>query len=161
MNMFKFGTSIYYKEHMDELEDHFNWIEDDGCEKTLCSRTFTHEEDDFQFDYCYVIHTYMADKVVCFLSLCVVTGYENVADAYYNGFPIVFERAMLPGDIDGPDVLQWMEYAANAYTSIDRIRGFYLDRPANNFGFTGWDFIDFALGRKTMEDKLKEITNGA
>lgn len=39
---------------------------------------------------------------------------------------------------------------------IDSLRGFYLDRPQNRFGMTGWDWLEMTVTDKQFGDIVKE-----
>ena len=44
-------------------------------------------------------------------------------------------------------VEDYMYKVGNIIEPLDRMRGFYLDRPINKLGSTGWDLIFNCLGR--------------
>ena len=167
MATFKFGDTVYNKPTMSDWNDKLSPIYDDSNQFTAISRTFTHEEDDFTFDYVYVVNAYLYEDhcVGCELLFVVMTGYEDAFDALQDGYIVPFETESIyygDGDchtclIDHPAILEWVTNAANAFEVCDRLRGFYLDRHLNMIGYTGWDFVNFSLGRDSMDDWLDRV----
>lgn len=60
------------------------------------------------------------------------------------------------GEYDKESSDQWDEDALNGFAtivpSIDFMRGFWLDRPMNAVGMTGWDFLEMSLTEKSFRD---------
>lgn len=51
---------------------------------------------------------------------------------------------------------QWNENILNGFATaietINSLRGFYLDRPVNRLGMTGWDFLEMAMSDKEISN---------
>ena len=81
-------------------------------------------------------------------------------DLHFSGdFEVCLSHEEIPLGEDGywedPKVMQKLDIAANAVSTIDALRGFYLDRPQTGLGLTGWDYIY----QKTRDEDYREQVN--
>ena len=145
-------------------------LTDEG-EYFLSNEVFTHEEDDLNFKYRYLITVFDMrdldedDKTINFSisilpekeSLCTQTREEFVMDAgvdfedldptdlILSGASIRFALESLHCDDFEEHRDEIFDLAATIFPTMDRLFGFYMDKPVNRIGTTGWDFADWWL----------------
>ena len=133
-----------------------------------CRNNFLHEdsflqEGDLTFEYTYVVNAWFNEEEETWqvdLELVVLPKYlcgpikKNVLeccggcevyDISEYGYGILFG---LENDTIDEELDSMIEAAMNSTKFMDMMRGFYLDRPLNMLGTTGWDTIKYLLGLK-------------
>lgn len=130
-------------------------------------KTYSHEDEEFSFDYKYVVRTNdysdgghgveeyddiyeielflvispesMHEKIYGGIADCEgieKIGYEDVVE--YGIGVLIGSEIMSANDGDHGGMLNTV---ASVLSGIDLTRGFYLDRPWNMVGNTGWDLV--------------------
>jgi hypothetical protein len=153
----------------------FEEIYDDGYNQTYVTKDiFLHEEEGLTFEYVYTVKSmdlYEAtgdeeheNKSLVELSLVVhpnsitesmLKGISdsmgvdiedmNIEDVLsYGGAHVTIDYK----EVENERVPEVVEGAMTAQKAVDGLRGFYLDKPWNPIGTTGWDVIEYAIGTK-------------
>lgn len=168
---FEFDGVKYKNLSHRRIENEFITIVDEDGQLLFTSRTFHHDEEGFEFDYCYVVKVddlaFFCDpgRISGYFGLVVLSGVEDVFEAI-NKYPVPLVRLNVRYDVDdipggfyhvldNDEVKAFADNAANAYYSIDHFLGFYLDRSCSYIGTTGWDYIRFALGQDDIMDWVR------
>ena len=153
--MFKFAGIRGQKK--ENIEQEWEWYGDDVV---ISKKVYHHDDDDF--DYVYVIELdeveddftlVTIEMVMLQSSICdkVINevkessgGFCEPSDVAFYGLGIImgYERVKLE------DVDEKLTGAMCAVECRDRLKGFFLDRAWNVIGTTGWDTIDYLLGRR-------------
>lgn len=88
--------------------------------------------------------------------------YKDIADYSYS---INMGSADVP-DIEGipytenKDLMHTLNSITAVYKAVDSMRGFYLDRPVNRLGTTGWDTINECVkGTDAIRETLNRYNN--
>ena len=156
-----------------KFTDHFDVVYDDDHFQAVSKKVFKHDDEGLTFEYQYVVsildtatfddgerQTLLSlDLVPCFdslhenskdsvLSAC---GYNTTIDVADYGFCVPIGYDTMPIDDDYLfENDERLDLIASVYEDIDRLRGFYLDKPINRLGTTGWDCIDSAINHTDM-----------
>ena len=158
----------------------------DGHRYYATKETYIHEDESFHtFKYKYLVEVmeseYMQDagmdvedgKVTILLSLVVLpeslsekhlasvasfcgidTKDVTIIDIYEYGLSCPIEDDEFnESDYSVEDAL---DCAAEVIPSIDSLRGFYLDRPRNLIGTTGWDLLEDAIADENAYNRSLE-----
>lgn len=155
--MFKFaGISGQKKEN---IEQEWRWYGDDVI---ISKKVYHHDDDDFSFDYVYVIELDEVEDDFTLITIEMVMlnssicdkiigeirensgGFCDVVDIVFNGLGITMGYEQVKHE----DVDEKLTGAMCAVECMDSLRGFFLDRAWNAIGTTGWDTIDYLLGRR-------------
>lgn len=146
-------------------EDKFEVEYDDAEDSVLVSKeTFHHDEDDLVFDYKYVIErTLVEDEtfyalymVVCnnsineelmseIMGFCGLEQKEDVEMRdiiSYASAEVMFGNVSEKTDEENTEIY---DKIASVFETMDRLRGFYIDKPWNMIGTTGWDTLRHAV----------------
>lgn len=59
-------------------------------------------------------------------------------------------------DWEDPEVEEKLKVAANCVSTINSLRGFYLDKPQNLIGLTGWDYLYQLTRNEKYIDQLNK-----
>ena len=162
----------------DTFDTYYN---DDGSLVLVSKEIFISEEDDGipAFKYHYVINAfdsyvygssdhYIAIELWMVIALAdpesidsleqcgVRLGYEtvdydteNIPSGWYDYYYNV---------LDNQEVIEYIDVAASVLPSVDSTRGFYLDRPMNQIGTTGWDLLrQVTTGSDAIHDTIQRI----
>lgn len=174
MSMFEFdGISGVLDE---KVKNRFEKVFDSGDEYVFeLKDNIDHEEEGFDFNYTYairVIDVYeitgdVEYKGLTSIEVELVVTPESICDSLldsilstmglvdaeeldvydiitYGGASVLMAKELVPNELATDKVLE----AMNAIEAIDTMKGFYLDRPWNMIGTTGWDTIEYALGER-------------
>jgi hypothetical protein len=155
------------KKELDELYD-----DCEGLHIYATKKTYRHEEEGFgNYNYKYVLEVredcagygdnLEGEGFAClYMILCpdsiskknlksiadscgIEEGDVTILDLFFDGlYAPIEDEGFEAADLD-LDALT--DAAAHAISTIDTLSGFYLDRPRNMIGTTGWDFIRHAL----------------
>jgi hypothetical protein len=134
----------------------------DDTELYVSKETFKHDlDEDLKFDYKYFIEAYHYTEEGenrTYYTLYLVPMFNSLADKRKNdvaenagdpenataedvfdyGIQIVMARTNFDGEYDK----SIMDKVASVFETIDRLKGFYLDKAQNRLGSTGWDMLD-------------------
>jgi len=173
--MFEFGGIVFHqlKDTRDDLECIFN---NDDEILLATKKTFEHREDGLNFDYKYLIHaidlyTIGEDDNAFNISIHLVVspafidkelkedikdyngGYCDYDDIFFYGLriPLLRELYYVRDNIE-----EFLYKVGNIIEPLDSMKGFYLDRPINKLGSTGWDMIFNCLDGKSFIHKVLE-----
>lgn len=154
-----------------KFEDKFETLFDD-CEAFFESKETFHHEDETSFDYKYCVEVVPNEEetfiglyiVPTFESLCqkekesimshccVDEGDVNMFDICQYGDSILFGSISVPNDdkewSECEAVTRALEDIANVFETMNSLRGFYLDKPVNIIGTTGWDLVESYMNGK-------------
>lgn len=151
-----------------KAEKHFDVLYDEDERYIAVSKeTFEHDEGpDFTFKYKYVIQAEYYDggwyyelllvptpeslaakkRASVASSSCVEENELEIQDLVWYGCTVVMESDVTRGeDLDGSVI----DAIASVFHCIDGLRGFFLDKPQNAIGYTGWTYLEeFINGKK-------------
>ena len=157
----------------EKFSDHFKAVYvDTDMGYWESKETFHHEEEGLTFDYKYVVDFGVLEnhgETTCYYALylmplkefwdkkvlagvmesfCVDCESVNAMDAVMEGgiaahLGCTYEDEMEAGAC-GPNE-EVLDAIASVYLAVDGLRGFFLDRPWNRIGTTGWDCLHHAL----------------
>ena len=158
------------------LQNVYDKFEEDFFESDhaffVSKETFTHEDDGLNFDYKYAIEAdycegkifYMLNLVPCANSLNKaklesVASCSGVDESEVNIYDIcAYGCSVMMGceSVESEDVDEhYLNVIASVFESVDRLRGFYLDKYVNRIGNTGWDLLDdFVNGKDYISKAL-------
>ena len=169
--MVKYGT-VSSPAVTAKFEDLF----DEGYDETLwyTKKVYTQNDDELPFKYRYAFRAFEVEDGKFVTELCLAiepeslckekqdellatTGLEDasqitIEDAidclFCASIPFASETA---NDAESLEALK--DACATALPAYDMMRGFYIDRPMNRVGTTGWDLIEEAKG--LIKDALR------
>ena len=177
--MFKFdGITVF---QLEDTRDKFDWIYDNDCEILIISKkTYHHREEGLNFDYKYAISAlnmmsitddeqFTEDNAYDVSIYLIVSptsldkelkedikkstgGYCDYQDIYSYGLGV----RLLNDNHSMNDIEEFMYKVGNVIEPLDFMRGFYLDRPVNKIGSTGWDLILNCLDGKSFIERTLE-----
>lgn len=160
MEKFTFGLI-----HSDGAMVEKNMVDEICQDIYVYNQTFTHEDDEFSFNYTYAIEVldkeeHDIDETI--VSLYLTVDGNSLSDKFYDN-----KSDVTPYDLimDGCGVVEIAydepsrdididEYIRKVFAfvpAINSMRGFYLDKTWNQIGTNGWDSIKYAIG---VTDKL-------
>ena len=155
----------------ESLKDQWELIYDDNNVIWETKDVFTHDDEEFSFKYKYMIEAvdfsdfdpdveedaskyYVEIHMVVdpeSLSKKVLANVKNTMDEHIEYWDILRyglsiqmahnNELVLESELDSKII-----EAMNCIPVIDGLRGFYLDKPWNRIGTTGWDTIQYAIG---------------
>jgi len=83
-------------------------------------------------------------------------GYTEPFDILGYGCYLIFESETVEAEyFDDPKVINKLNCAANIIDTCDSLRGFYIDKPVNLLGMTGWDNLRMWIKDSDFKDILK------
>lgn len=167
MSEFKYEVMGVQFNKLEKLASHFDKIID--MEETVFAtkKTFEHVEEGLNFKYKYIIDCvacegkmfYSLEMIILPESCCEEyligclssSGFDDVDDVdelslidtfFYGGNTITFgtESEDTPAE-DNDWNYDLLDKIASVYETFDSLRGFYIDKPWNAIGTTGWDTI--------------------
>ena len=186
---YEFGSLSTTREGINFYE-HFELFYDNDYEQFyLSKREFTHEEEDFNFNYKYAISVkdlaeYTGEPSPISIELAIVVSPDSLCDKtrdsiadssdwssedldsdwkyydIYSYMPITMDTVELPNDSgkaieDIEELTYLLDSIGAVYECVDSLRGFYLDRPWNRIGSTGWDLLkEFVLGESFIKTTI-------
>lgn len=153
------------------------WIGFDSEEFMSTKKTYEHKEEGLSFKYLYAVSvtnvgdsngedlnlvtlelvvdkSSLAPKVIeSILSSMSLDSIDEI-----NNWEIIAEggSSIIMGEelVGEEDLEKTIIGAMATVRSIDGMRGFFIDKPLNSFGMTGWDIIEYSIGNK---EELFEI----
>ena len=162
---FTFGNITIFD--LEDMKDKMDCIFDSDDEIILLTKkTYKHEEENLSFEYKYAVSAvdmrFIEDEqftednafgieiylVVAPTSLHkdVIEKIKEITDGYCEyqdilqyglGVRMLYENKGYPVE----NIEETMYKIANFIEYVDTLRGFYLDKPINRIGSTGWDII--------------------
>ncbi|MFW5895372.1 MAG: hypothetical protein ACOCT9_01380 [archaeon] len=180
--LFSFGniSGVFDERRKNDFKVYY---ENDYYKQFLSKETFEHREEGLNFDYKYLIsirflENYEIEEEIddfekCFVNIYLIPTSDSMCEKikeslgewfYYDAVRIGHVVRMLSsGPILSDKADKKACEAMNAVVPIDGMRGFYLDRPWNEIGTTGWDKIKELIGKidNCITDSIERMIQNA
>lgn len=168
-----FGISVSALANANDMFDAISVDEEEVVYES--KKTYAHEEEGLTFDYKYLIRGVWCDGSIYYglylvplanslhkdkrASVACFCGLEESEITPYDIFS--YGCAVLMGTENvNSDVIEdvYINEIATITGSIDRLRGFYLDKYQNRIGSTGWDYLeDYINGEDAVQKALNRV----